>query len=199
MDPNNTLHIKDKWEIEFGAIIPIETWTQGCEEAHSVTSSNIWREFRWKIITRYFRTPHIIAKWNQTGSDKCWRQCGQHIGNHTHIMWSCPKLEDYWKEVFDALKEIFHREIPKDPMVVLLGIIPEGVTGRNNVYLLQILLAAAIKCITFRWLKIEPPSYNDWILKVYEIYEMEKITYAVRLQKEKFLKRWMPVLPLILQ
>lgn len=36
MDPNNTLQIKDKWETEFGTIILTETWTRGCEEAHSV-------------------------------------------------------------------------------------------------------------------------------------------------------------------
>lgn len=89
MDPNNTLYIKDKWETQFGTTSSTETWIQGCEEAHLVTSSNIWREFRWKIITRYFQTSQITVKWNQIGSDKCWRNCGQHMGNHAHIMWSC--------------------------------------------------------------------------------------------------------------
>lgn len=87
-------------------------------------------------------------------------------------MWSC-----IGRRSLIFLKEIFHHEIPKDPMVVLLGIIPEGATGQDKAYLLQILLVAAIKCITFSWLKPESPSYIDWILKVWEIHE-------VRLQKE---------------
>ena len=83
-------------------------------------------------------------------------------------------------------------------MVVLLGVLPEN-TNRDEAYLLQILLVAALKCITIRWLNLDPPSYNVWIQKVLELYEMEKITHALRLQKPKFIKRWTPVMPLLLQ
>lgn len=61
---------------------------------------------------------------------------GQHVGNHTHILWSCPKLNDYWKDVLQY-------ETPKDPTV--LGIFPDSAIGRDKVYLPQIPLAAAIK------------------------------------------------------
>lgn len=42
-----------------------------CERAHSTTNSNDWRRFKWKIL-RYTRAPQIAAKWDPTGSDKCW-------------------------------------------------------------------------------------------------------------------------------
>ena len=164
-----------------------------------MTNANIWREFRWKVIMRYFRTPQITAKWVLTTSDKCWRNCGPQNGNHTHIFWSCPKLSIFWNEVLDALREIFHQNIPNDPRVVLLGSIPEGFEGRAKIYLLQILLGAAIKCITIRWLKPEPPTYNIWLKKVWELYEMEQITYAIRLQRPIFIKRWSPVMSLLMQ
>lgn len=66
-------------------------------------------------------------------------------------------------------------------------------------YLLQINLGAAIKCIKIGCLKPEPLSYNIWIQKVWELYEMEQITYAIRLQKPKFIKRWSPAMTLIMQ
>lgn len=127
---NNTLQIKENWEAEINETVPLETWEEACGEVHLVTNSNVWREFKWKIITRFFQTPQIIAKWNPSYSDKCWRNCGQHVGNHTHILWSCPKLRIYWKDIFDALKEIFHCEIPEDPRVALLFVCPEGLEGR---------------------------------------------------------------------
>lgn len=72
-----------------------------------------------------------------------------------------------WKDVYDALKEVFHYEIPKDPKVVILGVIPEGFKRRAKSYLLQILLRPP--------LKPDPPSYiTVWIPKVWE-HEMEQI------------------------
>ena len=72
-------------------------WEEICTEVHLVTNSNVWREFKWKAV---MRTPNITAKFSTTHSNKCWRNCGPHIGNQTHILWICPKLEAFWKEVF---------------------------------------------------------------------------------------------------
>lgn len=73
--------------------------------------------------------------------------------------------------------------------MVVLGAIPEGSERRAKIYLLQILLGAAIKCITIRWLKPDPPTYNIWIQKVWDLYEMEEITYVIGLQRPKFIER----------
>ena len=86
MTPNNTLYIKEKWEAEIGIDISPDTWEDICSEAHLVTNSNTWREFKWKIITRFFRTPVIVAKMGPTHSNICWRQCGENVGNHIHIL-----------------------------------------------------------------------------------------------------------------
>uniref|UniRef100_A0A3Q0SW66 Uncharacterized protein n=1 Tax=Amphilophus citrinellus TaxID=61819 RepID=A0A3Q0SW66_AMPCI len=61
------------------------------------------------------------------------------------------------------------------------------------------LLTAALKCITIRWLKPEPPTCNIWIQKVWDIYSMEEITYFLRLQKPVFNIRWSPAMPLLIQ
>lgn len=50
MDLNNTFHVKDKWETGSGTPISSESWEGSCEKAHLTTSSNYWREFKWKII-----------------------------------------------------------------------------------------------------------------------------------------------------
>ena len=76
---------------------------------------------------------------------------------------------------------------------------PEGLDGRAKKYLLNILLTAALKCITIKWLKPDPPTYNIWIQKVWDIYQMEQITYSLRLQKSIFTKRWGPVSALLIQ
>jgi len=162
MNLHNSQQIKQRWEAEMNTIISQNTWEEMCTEAHLVTNSNTWRELKWKTITRFFRTPEIVAKLGPTYSNLCWRNCGR-AANHTHIFWLCPKLNAYWGEVFDALKQICQQDIHMTPTVALLGAIPEGLDGRAKKYLLNILLTAALKGITIRWLKPDPPTYDIWI------------------------------------
>uniref|UniRef100_A0A3Q3M8I3 Uncharacterized protein n=1 Tax=Labrus bergylta TaxID=56723 RepID=A0A3Q3M8I3_9LABR len=85
------------------------------------------------------------------------------------------------------------------PLVAILGVTPVGLNGRAKKYLFNILFTAALKCITIRWLKLDAPSYNIWIQKVWDIYQMEQITYQLRLKKETFTTRWRLVLALLMQ
>ena len=92
MDLHNSLQIKQRWKAEMNMVIPQNTWQGMCTEAHLATNSNTWREFKWKIITRFFRTPEIVAKMGPTHSNLCWRNCGTRSANHTHTFWLCPKF-----------------------------------------------------------------------------------------------------------
>uniref|UniRef100_A0AAR2JPC0 Uncharacterized protein n=1 Tax=Pygocentrus nattereri TaxID=42514 RepID=A0AAR2JPC0_PYGNA len=61
------------------------------------------------------------------------------------------------------------------------------------------LLTVGLKCITIKWMNPDPPTYNLWIQKVWDIYQMEQITYLVRIQKDIFIKIWSPVRDLLMQ
>lgn len=159
MNSNNTIKVKERWEIETNSTISLDMWEEICTEAHLVTNANVWREFKWKVIMRFFRT--------------------------------------FWEEVFETLKEVFGNNITMDPTVALLGLLPKAIKGRAKKYLLQILLTTAIKCITVRWLKPNPPAHNMWIEKIKEIHQMEKITYSLRLQKDIFTKKWSAVMGIL--
>ena len=82
--------------------------------------------------------------------------------------------------------------LPYEFKLAILGIVPAGFEGRKKIYLLQILLAAAKKMITINWLDPHPPSHAQWLSKVKEIRDMERLTYLVRLQNDQFTRRWTP-------
>lgn len=120
-------------QLVIGTMIDMTTWlflsevsSYTCTEARSVTNRNIWR--KWKIIMTFFWS-EIVPKLGPTHSNKCWRNCGTQIRNHSHIL-SSPKLRIFWEEVFEALKEVFKRNIIKDPKIALLGLPLEGTDGR---------------------------------------------------------------------
>ena len=55
---------------------------------------------------------------------------------------------------------------------------------------MKTLLAAGKKAITRMWLKPQSPSNEDWIDIVHQIYIMEKLTYSLRAQHDKFINIW---------
>ena len=65
-----------------------------------------------------------------THSSKCWRSCGAHIGNHLHIFLACPELRPFWDEVCNVLAVVFHANIPKVPLIAVLGVKPQVIEGR---------------------------------------------------------------------
>ena len=50
-------------------------------------------------------------------------------------------------------------------------------------YLFDILITAGKKALTRRWLLPDPPTIQEWISIVNDIYLMERITSFLRLQK----------------
>lgn len=198
MTQNKPVQAKQRWEAEAAQTITDEMWREVCTVAHQTTNSNTWREFKWKIFSRYFRTPDIVAKMTPNVPSLCWRNCGTEVPNHTHIFWSCSKIQHFWDEVYKAINQIFQVIIPRDLTVAVLGITPPGMHGRTTAYLLNILFTAALKCITISWMKTESPSFSAWIQKVKELYQMEKITYLLRLQLHIFRSRWSPAESLLM-
>lgn len=56
--------------------------------------------------------------------------------------------------------------------------------------LLAILLTASKKSVTRKWLKVIPPTIDEWIEIIYEIYVMERISFSLKVEKEHFYKIW---------
>uniref|UniRef100_A0A3B1J8B1 Reverse transcriptase domain-containing protein n=1 Tax=Astyanax mexicanus TaxID=7994 RepID=A0A3B1J8B1_ASTMX len=182
---NSTEYIKQKWEKESCQSISNERWPRICEQQWKCTSAHNWREFGWKCVTRFFITPKQRPGENQD----CWRLCGGEEAGHWHIFWGCPKLGAFWSDLHSTLQEILNLEINFRFNILFLGEINPQVIGSNR-YLWNIFLIASKKAITKRWRTPDPPVMEEWINIVNQIYIMEKITFAIRIQMPKFAKLW---------
>ena len=169
-------------------MITQESWEKICQLQWSSTGSNTWREFCFKNISRYFITP--IQKRYQGSGEACWRLCGANGANHFHIFWDCPIIRTYWKEIHKHIVNVFHVNIPFNCETVYLGNLPVEAWNTKDKKLLAILLAASKKSVTRKWLRIEPPTIEEWTGIIYEIYIMEKISFSLKVDKEKFYKIW---------
>lgn len=138
---DNSMDVKERWELETNIIITDEQWEETFKAGHKLTNSPSWWEFDWKVKMRFFNTPSITSKYSNT-SDLCWRGCGS-VGDFTHIFWDCPKLLDYWKNVQKEIKQILGMNVALDPELYILGILPDNMTDRDLISLLRTLLLIA--------------------------------------------------------
>lgn len=65
--------------------------------------------------------------------------------------------------------ESFGYNIPNDPLCIYLGLIPDDVIGKEDIYLFKILSLAAKKAITRSWLRTDQPGLSHWLDIVEEI------------------------------
>lgn len=185
---DSTEYIKKRWEKEVNAVITMESWENICQLPWISTGSNTWREFAWKNVVRFFVTPIQVR--HQDKGDACWRLCGTTGANHFHIFWDCQVIKDYWGEVQEHISNVFGMNIPLHWETMYLGDILLDNWATNDKRLLCILLVASKKAITRKWLRVEPPTIGEWIDIVYKIYIMEKLSFSLKVQKERFYKIW---------
>lgn len=183
----DTMYVKEKWEREAEVEISEEDWEEIWNFQCTTTSSMDWREHCWKNIIRYFKTPY--QEKYKAANLPCWRQCGSMTANHFHVFWDCPKLNSFWKEIQSALDSVYHIQTPLCFKTLYLGHV-NFLESRSDIKLLQILLVASKKAITRRWMTPLPPTVEDWIGIILEIYNMEKLTYLLRTQKQGFYQIW---------
>ncbi len=131
-----------------------------------------------------------IQKRHHGSGDACWRLCGANGANHFHIFWSCRVLRTYWEGIHEHIQNIFGVNIPFKCETMYFGDTLFDNWNINDQKILGILLAASKKSITRKWLKVDPPTINEWIDIVHEIYIMEKLSFSLRVQKAKFYRIW---------
>ncbi len=54
---DDSFYTKRNWELELNTIIENEMWLNICGSCHKGISSQIWKEFGWKMKIRFFRVP----------------------------------------------------------------------------------------------------------------------------------------------
>ena len=86
--------------------------------------------------------------------------------------------------------QILGYNVPNEPRYIYLGLIPDNVIDKKDIYLFKILSLAAKTAITRSWLRTDPPGLSHWLDNVEEIQSMEQMIYSLRIKTELYTVRW---------
>ena len=89
---------------------------------------------------------------------------------------------------------ILNIDLPLDPKVYIIGVVPEGLASKQVFYILNILLLTARKMITLAWMRPLIPTIDQWHERLRKVYAMEKITAKLQMKFDVFVKNWAPVI-----
>lgn len=109
---SSKLPCRHGWEKDIGAIDG-ETWDLCLTSAHLVFVSASQKLSHLYLLHRVYRTPVQLHRWGNRNTPLC-PECERAHGDLIHMLWKCPKLFCYKKEVLNV---IFMFIIPWNPAV----------------------------------------------------------------------------------
>ena len=177
----SSLYIKEKWEKELKENITEEEWFVIYKTQCTATSSRSWREFNWKNTN--------VRKETVGNQQPCWRLWTHECGPYAYFL-VLPKDNRILGQNMAGLIKIIGYKIPKSCKILYLGNMTQDMIQKQDEYLIKVLLSPSKKAITRLWYKAEPPTVEQWVSTVEEIFVMEKITHKLRLQETQFLEKW---------
>lgn len=111
------------------------------------------------------------------------------MADYFHIFWNCLAIQLYWLMVITEIEPILGFEIDRSFGTIHLLNIPTDFNTQDK-YLLRMLLVASKKAINKKWLAENPPTKEEWLVIVKDMFDMEKMTFSLRLSMDTFYKNW---------
>lgn len=94
--------IRRDWEEELGSAIADNDWEDALTKVNGSTSCARLSLIQFKVLHRIYFINHKLSKIYPNVEDTC-NRCNLSPANMTHMFWSCPRLHDYWTNIFNHM------------------------------------------------------------------------------------------------
>lgn len=119
-------------------------------------------------------------------------KCERDHGDLLHMIWKCPKLFRYWREVLDTISEVYMIPLSKKSISLFVGGIDDELVPAPTRIVILRLLYVARKLIAQWWITPRVPTRGQWIDSVNKLLIREKLAYQHRKVPQKFSSIWQP-------
>lgn len=117
--PLNTDKACRAWERDLAVDISLEGWECIFHVIHKGLVNVSTQETNYKRMSRWYRTPALIHKFDPTCPNRCWR-CQQEVGTLLHVWWECPLLQPFWTAVHSTTLQVTTDTLEYSPAQYLL-------------------------------------------------------------------------------
>ncbi|XP_062839247.1 vesicle transport protein GOT1B isoform X1 [Anolis carolinensis] len=170
-----------RWNENIGRKIRKEEWEGIWREKLKYSYATDLKENWIKMAYRWHMTPQKLGKCYKNLKKNCWK-CEKIEGTYYHMWWGCEKAKIYWKKIRGDIEKILEIKLPMKPEIWLLGI-TEQKLEKNKDKLLFLLTTAARICYARIWKNSEIPKEEEWLKKIQDIKNMDRLTFLLSKSK----------------
>ena len=100
--PESSEYKRLAWCTDLGEEITGSEWQSICAQSQIQTINSGFRLLQYKWSMRLYISPEVLNRLNGNIPDVCIK-CETHKGTLFHCLWSCSKLQEFWRKVVDIL------------------------------------------------------------------------------------------------
>lgn len=114
------------------------------------------------------------------------------MGNLTHCLWSCRKIQQFWVDIKGEIDKIFSTITEFNPLCMLLGMTNNNIKGKYERHLYRLLTFCARKCVLLNWITDKAPSKAQWQRTVLDYVSLDYLTNKLNNRDDVFHRIWDP-------
>lgn len=195
-------NLNTPWKKDFQDIIDKEHLLIGHLKITNLITSESWRETQLKIYHRaysvFFRP---LADTNESEKPlriipKC-PKCLALKPTLKHALWTCPMIENFWKQVQDYASQILKVQCNRDPLLCLFGMDTVKDTditthSRPVARWEHLCYLAAKRAILTNWIETRAPTIEELKTSLKKLFLVERLDAELISKKQlrMFAKSW---------
>lgn len=193
-DKVDTSNIRTHWERDLGIIITDKQWNHSLTQIHRCSINVRHCLMQFKIVHRLHYSKVKLHRLFPSVSPLC-EKCETSEATLAHSFILCPKIENYWIDVFNIISKILGFQVKPDPQIIIFNL-SENLSGLSlsQQHFVNFCLISAKKCILMLWKGKDVPNVKMWIADVVNSLEMERIRYLRMDQAYRFDIIWKPLI-----
>ena len=105
-----------------------------------------------------------------------------------HYLWDCPLIQIFWEQFEQLLKDKCNNcsRLKLDPILALFGKDENTTTDEG----FDFIILHAKYFIYKNHIKEQPPTINGFIEYLRYVYKVDKYSYTINMNQNKFMKKW---------
>ena len=192
-----SLHIKDTWVRDIGEVISDNLWTQGLARIKSCSINARLQCIQFKVIHQLHFSKTKLNRIFPSVSPTC-DKCRSADGSLGHLFWSCPKLRNFWVDIFQLYSDLYAIQLIPDSLIVILGCSNFSLTLPSPLQqALAFGMIVAKRVVLREWKSVSPPCYKKWLNDMVSCIYLEEIRYTLSDTRHRFLDIWGPFIDYI--
>ena len=186
--------IREAWSKDLNSEISAELWEEALSRVHCCSVNSRHRLIQYKVLHRLHYSKTKLNRIFPSVSPVC-DKCNIAEGSLAHLFWFCPKLHNFWSDIFEHLSKAYSRAIQPNHELAILGCSTETSDLLHDTQLaLHLGMVVAKKLILLAWKSTTPPTFAHWLSEMLSVIQMERLRLHKPNQQNRFERIWGPFL-----